>query len=444
MRNLRNSWILLPVVLLVLPGIGSAGSRLPAFPGAEGFGGYARGGRGGRVLFVTTLRDYELGKEERIPGSLRAACSAKGPRTVIFRVSGTIPLKAPLTIREPYLTLAGQTAPGDGICIKNHGVFIKGTHDIVIRYVRFRPGDTVGRRLANQGEKWATDALAGTRCSNVIIDHCSLSWANDEVLSFTYADDITVQWCFITESLNRSTHPKGRHGFGGLVAYINNGEVTQHHNLWAYHVDRCPRVGSGPDPDKPGLLLDFRNNVIVRGGRGYSAAGSDNVRMNYVANYIRNSGAFSATKGVRMHLSGNLHNGKDTGWKMVRGTCRRMPRPFPTVIVETDSAETAFERVLSSAGAILPIRDAVDSRIAENVRKGTGGIIDSQDQVGGWPELKSAPAPRDEDADGMPDGWETTHGLDVGTADNNGDVDSDGYTNLEEFLNGTDPGSKNQ
>ena len=120
MRNLRNSWILLPVVLLVLPGIGSAESRLPAFPGAEGFGAYARGGRGGKVLFVTTLRDYEPGKEEKIPGSLRAACSAKGPRTVIFRVSGTIPLKAPLTIREPYLTLAGQTAPGDGICIKNH------------------------------------------------------------------------------------------------------------------------------------------------------------------------------------------------------------------------------------------------------------------------------------------------------------------------------------
>ncbi len=415
-----------------------AETGLPSFPGAQGFGCHTPGGRGGEVLFVTNLRDYVPGEESPLPGSLRAACEAKGPRTVVFRVSGTIPLKALLQISEPYLTLAGQTAPGGGICLKDHGTLVR-THDVVIRHMRFRPGDEVGMRLAEVGKKWETDALGGTECSNVVIDHCSTSWANDEVLSFTSCTDITVQWCLITESLNRSTHAKGRHGYGGLVAYMSDGRATQHHNLWAYHSSRCPRPGSGPDCKGPGLLYDFRNNVVFKGGTGYSAKGADKIRMNYVGNFILSSGAFSSTSGVKMYQSGNLHNREDTGWGMIRGQCTRMSEPFNVPAVRTDPAAEAFGRVLADAGATLPVRDAVDKRIVANVKEGRGSLIDTQSQVGGWPELESAPPPVDKDNDGMPDAWEEKHRLRSGVADNNGDIDGDGYTNLEEYLNSTDP-----
>ena len=413
-------------------------AKLPAFPGAEGFGSDTPGGRGGKVLFVTNLDDYLPGSETPVPGSLRAACLAKGPRTVVFEVSGTIPLKTYLKISEPYLTLAGQSAPGGGICVKNYGTFIK-THDVVVRHLRFWPGDEVGRQLAKEGKPWDTDALSATECRNIIIDHCSASWANDEVLSLTKGTDITVQWSFITESLNRSTHAKGAHGYGGLVAYMDNGRVTQHHNLWAFHRSRSPRPGSGGDPGSPGLLYDFRNNVIYQGGKGYSRAGVDKIRMNYVGNTILHSGVFSATPGVNMFLDKNLHNGKETGWAMIRGTYQKAQNPFPVATVKTDSAESAYRRVLTSAGAILPIRDAVDQRIVESVREGTGKLIDTQSQAGGWPILEAAHAPADTDRDGMPDGWELKHGLDPHQPGAGQDQDQDGYTDLEEYLNQTDP-----
>ena len=433
-----RGWIL-GLLGVVLSAATAGGAPLPAFPGAQGFGASTPGGRGGKVLFVTNLRDYDPDKESPVRGSLRAACETEGARTVLFRVSGTIPLKATLLITEPYLTLAGQTAPGDGICLKNYGTYLKDTHDVIIRYMRFRPGDEVGRRLAKEGKSWEADAVEGIGCSNVILDHCSTSWGNDEVLSFTYLTDITVQWCFITESLNRSTHPKGPHGLGSLVCCWRVGRATQHHNLWAYHTDRCPNPGTDPDCEGSGLLYDFRNNVIFMGNRGYSWPRHDKIRMNYVGNFILSGYVFSATPGMRMYLSANLHNRKNTGWDMIRGKFTKMSKPFAVPPVETDSAAKAFQRVLAEAGATLPARDAVDSRIVASIRAGEGAIIDTQEQVGGWPELKTLPAPADVDDDGMPDEWEKKHRLRPTTADHNGDVDGDGYTNLEEYLNQTDP-----
>lgn len=422
--------------------LAEAQEELRAFPEAEGFGAYAKGGRGGRVIAVTTLEDYVPGKDEPIPGSLRAACEAAGPRIVVFRVSGIIALKATLAITEPCLTLAAQSAPGDGVCLKDHGVSIHDTHDIVIRYLRSRPGDELGITL---------DALStGGGSRNVILDHCSASWANDEVLSVSGAgqDNITVQWCFITESMNESHHEKGAHGYGTLLR--TDGRVTFHHNLYAHHRTRCPRPGTYGDP--PGLLLDFRNNVVYNwvGPAGYSAA--DPVRMNYVGNYLKpgpdtrdKTHAFQVGgPATALYVEGNVVEGVETDnqWALISGKKdgTRAKTSFDTAPVSTQSADEAFEAVLANAGAVLPKRDAADAAIVQTVREGTGAIINSQADVGGWPEYASASPPADTDEDGMPDAWETQHGLNPqDAADNTADPDGDGYTNIEEFLNGTDP-----
>jgi len=401
----------------------------------------ARGGRGGKVLFVTNLKDYIPGKEPLVPGSLRAAVSTKGPRTVLFRVSGNITLKARLDIKEPYLTLAGQSAPGDGVCLRGYGTLVNGADHVIIRHMRFRPGDLVGKALAKQGKKWETDALSVTKSEDVIIDHCSASWANDEVLSVTYGTRVTVQWSLITESLNNSTHPKGKHGYGGLVAYMEDGKHSQHHNLWAFHISRCPRPGSTQNCKGPGLLYDFRYNTIHMGGKGYSATGYDKIRINYFGNTITNSAVFAATSGVRIYKGHNWHNGKNTGWSMFTGSFKKELKPFTVAKVSTDTPQNAYAKVLSSAGATLPKRDAVDTRVVSAAKAKKGKIIDSQSQVGSWPALASKPPPKDADNDGMPDAWEQKHKLKAGTgADHNGDLDNDGYTNLEEWLNSTNPG----
>ncbi len=427
----------------VVAGTVRADGGLPAFPGAEGFGACARGGRGGSVLLVTNLKDYVPGKGAPIPGSLRAACEAKGPRVVVFRVSGTIALAVHLTIKEPCITLAGQSAPGGGVCLKGYGVSVN-ARDVVIRHLRFRPGDQVGRELAKQGKPWSTDALSmGTGAQNVIFDHCSTSWANDEVLSVSGAGitNVTVQWCIISESLNQSSHHKGAHGYGTLLR--TNGNVTFHHNLYAHHRSRCPRPGTYGEGC---ILLDFRNNVIYNGA-GYSAA--DPVRMNYIGNYIKRPRGHVFSVGgqtTRMHVEGNhLVGGGDRNkdnWQLISNVkgCNKMKAPFPVAAVRTDPAERAFEKVLASCGAILPKRDAADARLIKEIQTGEGGLVNTAEQVGGWPKLAQATAPTDADRDGMPDDWERSHGLDPKRpADAVKDKDGDGYTNIEEWLNGTDP-----
>ena len=245
---------------LVAASPASAGeSRQKAFPTAEGYGQYAQGGRGGKVIFVTNLDDSG-------PGSLREAIKTPGPRIVIFKVAGIIDLKSELLMTEPYLTIAGQTAPGDGICLKGRRVKID-AHDTIIRYLRVRLGDE---------QKTQDDAIATyTGAKDTILDHCSASWSVDETLSATHAKNVTIQWCFITESMNLTSHVKGTHGYGSL---INGEEVSYHHNLYAHHSDRTPRPAA--------CQLDFRNNVIYDFGRGGGYNHGQKALMNYVGNYI--------------------------------------------------------------------------------------------------------------------------------------------------------------
>lgn len=442
MLHRMTGWVVLSGLALLSTPYAHGADRPRAFPDAEGFGAHARGGRGGQVLFVTNLEDYRPGKDARIEGSLRAACEAKGPRIVIFRVAGTILLRASLAIKEPFLTLAGQSAPGGGVCLRDYGTSVS-THDVVIRHLRFRPGDRVGRRLGEAGKSWQTDALGmsgGAR--NVIFDHCSASWGNDETLSVSGAGitDVTVQWCIISESLNDSTHHKGRHGYGTLLR--TNGRVTFHHNIYAHHYSRCPRPGTYGEGC---LLLDFRNNVIYH-GRGYSA--KDPVRMNYVANYIKKpiQYAFSVGgEGTRMYVAGNVLEGTEPpedNWALIANAKdgNKRAKPFDVAPVRTDPAAEAYGRALAEAGATRPKRDAVDERIVRQIRSGTGGLINRAEDVGGWPDLADGELPADTDGDGMPDSWEIAHGLKPTDASDAGtDTDGDGYTQVEEWLNATDP-----
>lgn len=439
---------LLPLMFACLSAA-EAVTSVPAFPGAEGFGSRSLGGRGGEVLFVTNLNNDG-------PGSLRAAIEAEGPRTVIFRVSGTIPLKSTLGIRKPHITIAGQTAPGDGICLKDYGLSIAADH-VIVRYLRCRPGDNAG------GEP---DAMSISKGRHIIVDHCSASWSVDETLSASTGGglgNVTVQWCIISESLNKSTHRKGAHGYGALIRGGWGEGYTYHHNLFAHHKARLPRPGNYNDRNKDpdGFIFDFRNNVIYNWGgsfAGYNADGSNGTdsitKMNFVGNYykrgVNSSGnlAFSeSTRSAKAWFSGNAMNGTIPAepWSLVIFN-KFSPRDIQTYVqsepitvppVTTDDAATACERVLAEAGAVLPKRDAVDKRIVAEVRTGSGRIIDDEDEVGGWPELKSGEPPKDTDRDGMPDEWERRNGLDArDPADRNADADADGYTNLEEYLDG--------
>lgn len=418
---------------LLLHGALSAGPT-PAFPGAEGAGAFAQGGRGGRVIAVTNLNDSG-------PGSLRAAVQAKGPRTVVFRVAGNIELGSTLEIKEPFITIAGQSAPGDGVCLKNYDCVIS-TQQVVIRYLRVRPGD-VARK--------AVDGFSiGGAARHVILDHCSATWSVDESLSVSGGDigDITVQWCLIAESLNQSVHHKGPHGYGSLIRA--DGEVSYHHNIFALHKSRNPRPGTYEDANKRGLILDFRNNVIYGWGAraGYSSA--DKANLNYVGNYLKPA-AFSHAADQAFDVGGRLTTAlyvadnflagattaNQDNWLLIGKSANavRRDQPFPIAPVTTDPVSTVYEKVLAGAGATRPVRDAVDARIARHIREGTGRIIDSQKEVGGWPELATGMPPIDSDQDGLPDDWEKQHQLDPQNPRDGAKPAASGYTQLEEFLN---------
>ena len=409
---------LLIVLLLALP----LAAQPLAFPTAEGFGAAAKGGRGGDVYHVTNLNDTG-------PGSLRAGIqTATGPRTVVFDLSGTIQLASALAINKPFLTLAGQTAPGDGITVAGWTTRVVNTHDVIVRYLRFRAGDGNCPRMQD-------DSLQVDRSQDVILDHVSASWSIDETLSVTNSDRITVQWSFIASSLNRSCHEKGEHGYGTLLRY-GSGSVSFHHNLYAHHRSRNPRLGDN-------VGLDFVNNVIYNHGgeAGYSGPADEGTpRLNYVGNYIVAGPSTSASRRLRAFLGGatqtrifqkgnlidgNLNamrDGSDTGWAMFAGEFTRETARFDFAPVKTDDAATAYQRVLESAGASL-VRDAVDRQTAAEVAAGTGKLIDSQKEAGGFPDLKSRPAPLDTDQDGIPDAF-----------DQNPRDASDGPRQLEAYL----------
>jgi hypothetical protein len=446
----------------------------------------AEGGRGGAVLFVTNLGDYDPATDAVVPGSFRAACNTRGRRTVIFRVSGTISLKADLVIEEPYLTIAGQTAPGEGVCIRGYETRIA-THDVIVRYLRFRTGDDAGRAgaaefypnaLAIGKETWPEDAggadllmakqyfdnpLNGLLCeaNRIIVDHCSISWGVDACLAVASSRDVSIQWCIVSEGLDDSTHPSGRHSRGVRIS-CNATRVTFHHNIIAGCAAWNPLLGG---LDGKVFLRESINNLVFnwRDGtavdRYHRYRRKDPVgRINFESNcYIMGPDSakipcLTVEVPDIVYVAGNLgptrtepaddqlRAVKWTAAERTDGNNVHRETRFRSAPVTVHEVREACRLMMKKGGASLPRRDSADSRVVADMVNGSGSIINSPHDVGGWPELRSDVAPPDRDRDGMPDAWETTHDLQPDRcADGNRDPDRDGYTNLEEFLNGTDP-----
>ena len=425
----------------------TAGQQL-AFPGAEGFGRFARGGRGGDVYHVTTLEDDG-------PGSLREGIrTASGPRTIVFDLSGTIALKSPLVIDKSFVTIAGQSAPGDGICLRDQTFRIKNASHIVVRYIRFRLGDR------NKPRPSGPDCINTDDVDHVIFDHITATWGIDGNHDLRRGGNFTLQWSIYAEALHDSIHEKGSHGMLASFRDLTAG-VSLHHNLFASSRERHPTLGGSPRTD-PKAIADFRNNVI------YNVEGATNLgncRINVVNNYFRpgpNSPADHQPLAVKAEnrgatkafLAGNVFEGASDltqdnfraidfrrwskgGYLSLTLADIRVDNEFKLAdfTPRTQSAQEAYDAVLTRAGASLA-RDSADARLVEGIRSRTHRRIDSQEEVGGWPELRSTPPPSDRDGDGMPDQWEVERRLNPDDrADGNGDRDNDGYTNLEEYLN---------
>lgn len=460
--------------------------KAKAFPQAEGGGAYTTGGRNGVIYYVTSLND-----DINEAGTLRYALDQTSTRYILFKVSGRIDLKSPLEIKRGNVTIVGQTAPGDGICISGYPVVVK-ANNVIIRFLRFRMGDLNGL----EGD--ALTVQPGHK--NIMIDHCSCSWSTDECVSVYGVENATVQYCFISESLNNSVHAKGAHGYGGIWGGKN---ASYHHNLLAHHSSRNPRFDhdfvdatcTGP--------IDYVNNVVYNwksnsayGGEGSTNAGGGR-KINFVANYYKPGPATKSGVKTRLlnpttkcdnvksdgthegcypkyggkiepgkfYLTDNYMDGStvvtNDNWAGVipdesskKEQCKASQRWIDglTTLKNEQSARQAYETVLAKAGCSLH-RDAIDTRIVEEVRNGsytyegsnTGegvkeksvcGLIDTPSDVGGWPTYNSTPYPQDSDGDGMPDTWETEHGLNPNSyADGRATTLQPPYINLEVYLN---------
>lgn len=492
---MKKILLLITITFSVLPAIAQFyDEAAPAFPGAEGFGRYTTGGRyingkGFTLYHVTNLKDSG-------EGSLRYALETSGIRTVIFDVSGTIHLTKDLKISNDNITILGQTAPGDGICVADYPVSVS-ANNVIIRYMRFRMGDigSKAKREANENYE-GDDALGGGKGkSNIIIDHCSVSWSTDECCSFYGSTDFTMQYCIISESLKKSVHAKGNHGYGGIWGGKN---ASFHHNLIIHHDSRNPRF----DHDYVSTLkgpIDFVNNVLYNwgGNNAYGGESSNGTakEINMINNYYKPGPASShrtrllnptticsncidknktststgkITPG-NFYINGNYMYGStevtsnnlcdeaidpdDMTFSAWKESCAAIERfksddyDFDTYnVISMHTAEKAFEKVLKYAGASFQ-RDNVDKRLRWEALKGIAyfhgsngsenGMIDSQEDVGGWPELKDTGKLPDTDNDGIPDEWEIAHGLTVGTNNSRTFIldKNSYYTDLEVYAN---------
>ncbi len=469
--------IVLPVCLFIF--LFSSNAQQLAFPGAQGAGKFTTGGRGNTAILTTVYEVTNL-NDDNNPGSLRYALSQNvAYRTVVFRISGTIHLNSKLTIKA-NTTIAGQTAPGDGICIADYPVVISGDN-VIVRYIRCRMGDK-NQNLGMVDGSGGDDSFGNLGGKNIIIDHCTASWSSDEALTVYRGDSVTIQWCFITEPLNYSYHFETgdndfeEHGYGGIWGSRHG---SFHHNLIAHCKGRMPRfAGSSTYP--PGTVgqenADFRNNVIYN-WISYSTNGGEGGNYNVVNNYYKYGPSTSAgnSSGIaikseimnpyqssplpypKIYLTGNYVDGYSlvTGnnWKGVAmnggspadTVQSKVTTAFPILPIAEQTAMDAYDQVLNFAGCRLPKRDTLDERIANDVRNRTGRIIDVQggyphgtpyaQTVNAWPSLQSSTAPLDTDHDGMTDLWETTHGLNLNNASDRSIVAINGYTNLENYLN---------
>ncbi len=449
-------------------------AQTPAFPTAEGDGMYTTGGRGGQILYVTKLTD------DGSAGTLRWAINQTGARIIMFKVAGLIPLTSELRIKNGNLTIAGQSAPGDGICIKNYPTVLEASN-VIIRFIRFRMGDEAAEAAKLAGNTSysfdGADAIWGRDQTDVIIDHCSMSWNIDECSSFYDNKRFTMQWCVMAESMRNSVHSKGAHGYGGIWG----GEpATFHHNILAFHDSRNPRFCGSRYNNSPSTeLVNFSNNVIYNWGSNSGYAGEGG-RYNMINNYYRSGAATGSSAQYRIfspnadggtnsqpagvwgtfYLNGNVmkNNPATTannwlGFQPVSlGTKNILDlessTPFSKPILTTQTADAAYLSVTSYGGASLK-RDAVDTRVINTILNGTitctagsngstGGFIDSQKDVGGWPAYNydTNGVPIDTDGDGMSDSWEASHGLNPNNSADGSTKTLDGnYTNVEIYLN---------
>jgi pectate lyase len=433
-----------------------------AFPGAEGYGKYAPGGRGGKVFIVSNLND-------KGPGSFREAAEAKGKKMIVFTVSGTIHLETKLSIRGD-VTIAGQSAPGDGICLADNSVSLGGDN-IIIRYMRFRMGDKYqkgGMVDGNGGD----DAFGGIRRKNIIVDHCSMSWSTDEVFSVYAGDSTTLQWNLISEPLNYSYHFETgdkdyeHHGFGAIWGGLH---LTAHHNLFAHCNNRNPRFNG--IRHTPTEFVDYRNNVIYDWGSNtiYAGEGGDyNIINNYfkygpntsksVKYRIVNPGKNETIGFGKWYVNGNyvdeandvsknnwlgIHMGNGGTEDDKKNTV--IDKPHNAWPIPTQTAEEAYESVLKFVGASFK-RDTLDERIINDVKNRTGKFIDVQGgfphgteyelTVNAWPNLRSTTVSVDTDKDGIPDEWERKNGLNPSDASDASKISSHSfYTNIELYFN---------
>jgi hypothetical protein len=441
--NIQSLYILFLLLVFNNSYQNSNQKKIIAFPGAEGFGKYTSGGRGGKVYVVSNLEDSG-------PGSLREALEAPETRIVVFSISGNIALKTRIVINHGNLTVAGQSAPGLGITVQNHPILIR-SNNIIFRYLRIRLGDLAKREY---------DAFSGNKSKDIIIDHCSISWGNDEVASFYDNENFTMQWCIISEGLHKSFHSKGPHGYGGI---FGGKKASFHHNLLAHHFARLPRFNGARYHKSPNEeIVDFRNNVVYN-WVNFTMHGGEEGNHNIINNYFKYGPATQEEHKFRIlrilepkgkfYIHGNfifgdekatINNWLGGNWEgPIRGEQinKAMANiPFELSEINQETAEEAFTSVLLYAGASKE-RDNVDRRIIEEVRTGTAnfgknGIIDSQNDVGGWPEIRVITGPKDSDLDGIPDDYEILNGLDPNNP-KDGQFIKEGqfYTNLELYLN---------